>query len=136
VLFRNTAAATVALVTGYVFSFIVAPIMLWRLGLAQFGVWAVTGAFATYAGLMDLGITRGLGRFIAFYHARGDRRAVEQLFTLGLIASDACSSWPGRRPSSQRRRSPEPSTMCSPRARCASCCSPRSASPCSTRAAR
>ena len=85
-LFRNTAAATVALVTGYVFSFIVAPIMLWRLGLAQFGVWAVTGAFATYAGLMDLGITRGLGRFIAFYHARGDRRAVEQLFTLGLIA--------------------------------------------------
>ncbi len=85
-LFRNTAAATVALVTGYVFSFIVAPIMLWRLGLAQFGVWAVTGAFATYAGLMDLGITRGLGRFIAFYHARGDRRTVEQLFTLGLIA--------------------------------------------------
>jgi O-antigen/teichoic acid export membrane protein len=86
VLFRNTAAATVALVTGYVFSFILAPIMLWRLGLAQFGVWAVTGAFASYAGLMDLGITRGLGRFIAFYHANGNRRAVEQLFTLGLIA--------------------------------------------------
>ena len=85
-LFRNTAAATVALVTGYVFSFIIAPIMLWRLGLAQFGVWAVTGAFATYAGLMDLGITRALGRFIAFYHAKGDRRTVEQLFTLGLIA--------------------------------------------------
>lgn len=85
-LFRNTAAATVALVTGYVFSFIVAPIMLYRLGLAQFGVWAVTGAFASYAGLMDLGITRGLGRFIAFYHARGDRIKVEQLFTLGLIA--------------------------------------------------
>ncbi len=85
-LFRNTAAATVALVTGYVFSFVVAPIMLWRLGLAQFGVWAVTGAFASYAGLMDLGITRGLGRFIAFYHASGNRRAVEQLFTLGLVA--------------------------------------------------
>ena len=54
--------------------------------MAQFGVWAVTGAFATYAGLMDLGITRGLGRFIAFYHASGNRRAVEQLFALGLIA--------------------------------------------------
>ena len=85
-LFRNTSAITAALVTGYVFSFILAPIMLARLGLAQFGVWAVTGAFAMYAGLMDLGIARGLGRFIAFYEASGNRRAVEQCYTLGLIA--------------------------------------------------
>jgi O-antigen/teichoic acid export membrane protein len=85
-LFRNTVAQTASLITGYVFSFILAPIMLARLGLAQFGVWAVTGAFATYAGLMDLGITRALGRFIAFHHAQRDRRSVEQCFTLGLIA--------------------------------------------------
>ncbi len=85
-LFRNSFAVTAALITGYVFSFILAPIMLARLGLAQFGVWAVTGAFAMYAGLMDLGITRGLGRFVAFYEASGDRRAVQQCFTLGLMA--------------------------------------------------
>ena len=82
-IFRNTVAQTAVLVTAYAFSFLLAPIMLARLGLAQFGVWAVTGAFATYAGLMDLGITRALGRFVALYHAQGDRRAVEQCFTLG-----------------------------------------------------
>ncbi len=84
-IFRNSVAQTAALVTGYVFSFILAPIMLWRLGLAQFGVWAVTGAVATYAALIDLGITRALERFVAFHHARGDRRAVEQCFGLGLV---------------------------------------------------
>jgi O-antigen/teichoic acid export membrane protein len=85
VIFRNSLAVTGALVAGYVFSFVLAPIMLARLGLAQFGVWAVTGAFATYAGLMDLGVTRALSRFVAFYDARGDRRAIEQLLGLGLI---------------------------------------------------
>jgi len=86
VLFRNTVAQTAVLVTAYVFSFVLAPVMLARLGLAQFGVWAVTGAFATYAGGMDLGITRSLSRFVALYHAKEDRRAVDELFTLGLLA--------------------------------------------------
>jgi O-antigen/teichoic acid export membrane protein len=85
-LFRNSVAQTAALVAGYVFSFVLAPIMLARLGLSQFGVWAVTGAIATYAGLMDLGITRALGRFIAVHHTNGDRRAMMQCFTLGLLA--------------------------------------------------
>ncbi len=84
-IFRNSLAVTGALVVGYVFSFILAPIMLARLGLAQFGVWAVTGAFATYAGLMDLGVTRALSRFVALYDARGDRRAIEECFGLGLL---------------------------------------------------
>jgi hypothetical protein len=64
-IFRNSLAVSAAMLSGYVFSFVLAPIMLARLGLAQFGVWAVTGAFATYAGLMDLGVTRALGRFVA-----------------------------------------------------------------------
>ena len=84
-IFRNSLAVSVAMLSGYVFSFVLAPIMLARLGLAQFGVWAVTGAFATYAGVMDLGVTRALGRFVALYDTQGNRRAVEQLFGLGLV---------------------------------------------------
>jgi O-antigen/teichoic acid export membrane protein len=84
-IFRNSLAVSAAMLSGYVFSFVLAPIMLARLGLAQFGVWAVTGAFATYAGLMDLGVTRALGRFVALYDTQGNRRAVEQLFGLGLV---------------------------------------------------
>lgn len=84
-IFRNSVAQSGALITGYIFSFVLAPVMLARLGLTLFGVWAVTGAIATYAAIMDLGIRRAVERFVAFYDARGDRRAIEELFGLGLL---------------------------------------------------
>lgn len=86
-LFRNTAAQSAPVVTAFVFSFVLAPIMLSRLGLAQFGVWAVTGALAQYARLLDLGITNSLSRFVALYEANDDRRAIEQTVAIGLLAA-------------------------------------------------
>lgn len=83
-LFGNTLAQSTALVTGYLTSFLLAPIMLAQLGLELFGVWAVTGAIATYAVLLDFGITRSLARFIALYDARGDERAIRETLGLGL----------------------------------------------------
>jgi O-antigen/teichoic acid export membrane protein len=84
-IFRNSLATSGAMITGYLFSFVLAPIMLARLGLDLFGVWAVTGAIATYAAIMDLGIRRAVERFVAFYDARDDRRSIEELFGLGLL---------------------------------------------------
>ena len=86
-LFRNTLAQSGSLIAGYLFSFLLAPLMISRLGLEAFGVWAVTGAFASYAGLLDLGIGRALIRFIAVYDAAGDERRIEQCVGLGLIAT-------------------------------------------------
>ena len=73
-LFKNTLAQSAGLLVGYLFSFLLAPLMISRLGLDKFGVWAVTGAFATYAGLLDLGVGRSLARFVALFDAGGDRR--------------------------------------------------------------
>jgi O-antigen/teichoic acid export membrane protein len=78
VLFRNTLAQSSSLITAQFFSVILAPLMIGRFGLALFGVWAVTGALAKYASLLDFGITRSLSRFVALYHARGDRRGVQE----------------------------------------------------------
>jgi O-antigen/teichoic acid export membrane protein len=86
-LFRNTLAQSSSLVTAFVFSLILAPIMLSRLGLAAFGVWAVTGALAQYFRLLDLGITNSLSRFVALYDAQGDRRAIEELVGVGIFAA-------------------------------------------------
>ncbi|MDP9377046.1 MAG: hypothetical protein M3P40_05660 [Actinomycetota bacterium] len=61
---RNSVAQSGAMVTGYIFSFVLASIMLARLGLTLFGVWAFTGAIATYAAVMDLGIRRTVERFV------------------------------------------------------------------------
>jgi O-antigen/teichoic acid export membrane protein len=85
-LFRNTLAQSASTLAAYVFSFILAPFMIARLGLDQFGVWAVTGAFAMYAGLLDLGIGRSLSRFIAVYDASGDEHRIRECVGLGLVA--------------------------------------------------
>ena len=85
-LFKNTLAQSSTLLSGQLYSVILAPLMLGRFGLAAFGVWAVTGALAKYAGLFDFGISHSLGRFVAFYDAQGDRRAVQEAIGLGLLA--------------------------------------------------
>lgn len=84
-LFRNTAAQSAPTIAVFAFSIVLAPIMLSRLGLAQFGVWAVTGALAQYARLFDLGVTRSLARFVALYDAEGDRRGIEESVGVGIL---------------------------------------------------
>src|SRR4051794_12706715 len=86
-LFRNTLAQSASLVSAIVFSFLLAPVMIDRLGLAQFGVWAVTGALAQYARLLDLGITNSLSRFVALHDAEGDRRGIEETIGVGLLSA-------------------------------------------------
>jgi O-antigen/teichoic acid export membrane protein len=90
-LFRNTLMQSAPVFTTFAFSFILAPIMLSRLGLAQFGVWAVTGALAQYARLLDFGITGSAARFVALFDAEGDRRAIEETVAIGLVAAAAVS---------------------------------------------
>jgi O-antigen/teichoic acid export membrane protein len=85
-LFRNTAAQSAPTVILFSLSIVLAPIMLSRLGLAQFGVWAVTGAIAQYARLFDFGVTRSLARFVALYDAEKDRRGIEEALGVGLAA--------------------------------------------------
>lgn len=85
-LFRNTAAQSAPTIAVFAFSILLAPLMLSRLGLAQFGVWAVTGAIAQYARLFDFGVTRSLARFVALYDAEGDRRGIEESIGVGIAA--------------------------------------------------
>jgi O-antigen/teichoic acid export membrane protein len=86
-LFRNTVAQSAPVVSTFVLSFFLAPIMLNRLGLAQFGVWAVTGALAQYAKLLDLGVTNSLSRFVALHDAEGNRRAIEETIGIGMLTT-------------------------------------------------
>jgi len=83
--FRNTLAQSSTMVLSYFFGLLLAPLLLSRLGLDQFGVWAVTGAVAMYAGLANLGVTRALARFVALYDSQDDRRAIGECVGLGLL---------------------------------------------------
>jgi len=84
-MFRNTLAQALRLLTAQGFSFLLAPIMVDRLGLTLFGVWTIVGAIVAYASILDAGITRALARFIALYETAGEERRIRETVGLGLL---------------------------------------------------
>lgn len=70
----GVSAQTLPIIVGYGAHLITTPFVLNRLGLTNFGIWALTGAVAQYAALLDLGVSRAITRFVALYHAQADHR--------------------------------------------------------------
>ncbi|MCI4675912.1 polysaccharide biosynthesis C-terminal domain-containing protein [Candidatus Mycolicibacterium alkanivorans] len=72
----------------YGLNLLATPYVVSQLGLQAFGIWAMTGAMAQYAALLDMGAARAALRFVALFHARGetekDRAAVGICVTLAL----------------------------------------------------
>lgn len=65
-------AQVLPLIAGYGLNLLATPYVVSQLGLHDFGVWAMTGAIAQYAALLDLGASRAVNRYVALFHARGD----------------------------------------------------------------
>lgn len=80
----NTIAQSSPLMIGYLTSFLSAPIVLSGLGLRAFGIWALTGALAQYANLLDFGVGQVLVRFVALYDAEGARGDIGEVLAVGL----------------------------------------------------
>ena len=83
-LVRNTLAQSAGSFSGYIFSFLSAPIVLDGLGLRNFGIWALTGALAQYGALLDLGVGVSLARYVAVHE--DDRRLCGQYMAIGWLS--------------------------------------------------
>jgi O-antigen/teichoic acid export membrane protein len=85
---RNTVAQSAPSILGYAFSFFLAPLMLSKLGLRDFGIWALTGGIAQYGALLNLGAGQAASRFVALYEddstAVGEYLGVAYAATLGV----------------------------------------------------
>lgn len=57
---------------GYGSNLIATPFILARLGIHDFGLWALTGAVAQYGVLFDLGVSRAIARYVALHHEQKD----------------------------------------------------------------
>lgn len=89
----NWSGALVFLLAG----FVVAPYLVHRLGDTVYGLWILIASMTGYFGLLDLGVRGSVGRYVAFYLARGDREnlnallstAVTLLCAVGMVAMAA-----------------------------------------------
>lgn len=68
----NWCGMAVTMVTG----FVVAPVLVDRLEDSAYGLWIVIASMSGYFGLLDLGVRGSVGRYIAYYLARGEQRQV------------------------------------------------------------
>ena len=62
-----------------VVGFLLLPYLLTKLGATHYGAWVMIGSLIGYFGLLDLGIRGSVGRYVAFYRAREDPRAVSEI---------------------------------------------------------
>ncbi len=133
-LVRNTIALSAGSFSGYLFSFLSAPIVLAGLGLRNFGIWALTGALAQYGALLDLGVGVSLTRYIAVHE--DDRRVCGQYMAIGWLSvgGDRARAWAllalGGRGSARAHPARNLGRRtCTSSSTAASCCSARRCSP-------
>jgi len=61
------------------------PYTIYKIGVEEFGLWALAGILSSYAQLSDFGITESLTKHIAEHHALGDGGAINRLVNTSFV---------------------------------------------------
>lgn len=84
-LIRNTMANYGIQLWTYVLNFVMMPIIIYFIGVVEYGIYLLVTAFIGYFGLLDLGIGRSLLKFIAEYHARKDKDKLNEVINTAFF---------------------------------------------------
>ena len=68
---RNTAANTFMKISHYVIAFLMFPFIIRHVGVEDYGIYLLVGAFVGYFGLLDFGVGSALVKYVAEYNAKG-----------------------------------------------------------------
>src|SRR5580704_3407617 len=79
----NWVAFAISLLAGFLMS----PFLVRHLGDSVYGVWVLIGSLAGYLGLLDLGVTTSIVKYVAEHRARGDQDAMNRVMSGGLAVS-------------------------------------------------
>jgi O-antigen/teichoic acid export membrane protein len=75
--FRNITSSWAALVVNTVISFVLAPIVVNKLGSVYYGIWTLLMQFTGYLWLFDFGVRESVIKYVAQYHASGEDGKLE-----------------------------------------------------------
>src|SRR3954469_20883828 len=73
-----------AFAASFLVAFFLAPYLIRSLGDARYGVWCVVESVLAYFTLFDLGIAACLVRYVARFHATGERGELNKLVSACL----------------------------------------------------
>ncbi|HEG43531.1 MAG TPA: hypothetical protein ENH94_05735, partial [Phycisphaerales bacterium] len=72
-LLRGATIRVAAQVVSAIVGIMLIPFVIAKLGARLYGVWVIIGTITGYYGLLDLGLSSALGRFVSRYLGRGDK---------------------------------------------------------------
>ncbi len=82
---RNSVSATLLYCTSVVTSLLMAPVIVRSFGAEAYGVWELMLGLVGYLGLLDLGVTPALIRYIAVAKGGDDRAQLQRVFSAGRL---------------------------------------------------
>lgn len=82
---KGTAWSTAVYITGSLVGVLVVPILLQSLGPDRFGLYALSQAVVGYAGVLNMGVGRGVARMVADRRAGGAPAAAESIVSTSLL---------------------------------------------------
>ncbi len=90
---ERTAVNSLSNVAGWLWptllSIVTVPYMVGRMGMAAYGIYALTFLVIGYFGLLDFNLTVGLTKYVAECHELGDRRRMGQTIGSGIAFAGA-----------------------------------------------
>jgi glycosyltransferase involved in cell wall biosynthesis/O-antigen/teichoic acid export membrane protein len=75
---RNVTSSWAVLAVNTLVSFLLAPLVVNSLGTVYYGVWALLSQFTGYLWLFDFGVRESVVKYVAQYHASGERDRLER----------------------------------------------------------
>lgn len=82
---RNVASNWVGYLTNLLVGFLLAPILVHKLGNVGYGVWALSLQIGAYISVLDFGIRIALMRYISHHHAKRQRDKLDHAVSAGIM---------------------------------------------------
>src|SRR5437868_12374923 len=84
-LISNVFSNWATVIVGAVCGFLLAPVMVHRLGDIGYGIWAFGIQLTTYLGVLDFGLRLSVGRFLTHHHTRGERDQINGVISVATV---------------------------------------------------
>jgi O-antigen/teichoic acid export membrane protein len=84
---RNVLSNWISYGTNLIVVFLIAPLLVHRLGNVSYGVWGLIGQLIEYSFLLDFGIRIAITRYVARHLVLGEPQEINRVVTSGLFLS-------------------------------------------------
>jgi len=77
--FKNIAYNVIGYVWPMAFALFITPIIIFRLGVKNYGIYLLVYTFISLLGLLDFGIGLSVSKHLTFYYGKHDKAAIMRL---------------------------------------------------------